>query len=110
MTQTEHKPQPRGSAVDRVLTALQVNHARLEVKLDTALQFRQDIRREYEQFKLVQDREMERVQSRLDSLEERITDLRLQDTKHDGYFTSIGFVKDLFVGIALAIIATGVFW
>jgi hypothetical protein len=120
MTNTETKT-PRRSTTEEALNKVKVEIARLEVKLDTALSFRADLRREFEEHKRYVERDLVRLmqemagldaklEATLEKIELRLRGLELSDNTHDNYFRSIGFARDLFFGLVLAAIGTGVFF
>lgn len=120
MTNTEVRPQRRATTED-ALNKVKVEIARLEVKLDTALSFRADLRREFEEHKRYVERDLVRLMQEsastdakltaaFEKIELRLHKLELADNTHNSYFASIGFVRDLGFALVLAIISAGVFF
>ncbi len=106
---------------DEAFNKLRVEIARMEVKLDTALSFRQDLRREFEEHKRYVERELLKVlqalttleakaESELKDLDLRTRAVEMADNTHDNYFKSIGFVRDTLFAAAMALIGAGVFF
>lgn len=111
---------PVTSTTEQALNRLRVEIARMEVKLDTALSFRQDLRREFEEHKRYVERDMLKILNEIMSLETKLESemkeidvrtrgLELSDNTHDNYFRSIGFVRDAIFALLMALIGAGVF-
>lgn len=104
-----------------VLTDIRIEFARLEAKLDTALAFRADLRREFEEHKRIVERQLYKLEEAVKETEVKfsaefkeaakdIRQLELTDTTHSGYFGSIMFLRDVAFAILIALVGAGVYF